>query len=289
LASKHHILNSLKHFGAEHYVKARERGDVLYVEGGTDVDMLRALAEKLGHQVAEVWDERINTFHVQNNYPRQDVDAELERVEGGFGLTPREHFNGLRNLLPALRGLAILNNDGQNRQDRDEGALRIRSWRRDETENHVITPEVLRRYALSQHPTEDLFAVQGEQFVHETLQQTLVEQVFDGVVEDWQAWSESPAEAARLVWEAKTQRLKLSELAEVFFRRLASRQNAPVMLKKGEFHRLVPFASLGVAADAEVRAKLDMLADLFVRARPHGEQVVEPATNIDDDVDNPPP
>ncbi len=107
LAKKQDIRNSLKHFGAEHYVKARERGYVLYVEGGTDVDMLRALAERLDHPVVKVWDERVNSFYVQNNYPLQDALAELERVEGGFGVTPREHFNGLRNLLPELRGLAI--------------------------------------------------------------------------------------------------------------------------------------------------------------------------------------
>ena len=85
--------------------------------------------------MADIWDERINSFYVQNNYPLQDVGAELERVEGGFGLTPRDHFNGLRNLLPELQGLAILDNDGQNRQDRDEGTLKIRYWRRYEAEN----------------------------------------------------------------------------------------------------------------------------------------------------------
>lgn len=88
LAKKQDIRNSLKHFGAEHYVKARERGYVLYVEGGTDVDMLRALAEHLKHPVLSIWDERINSFYVQNNYPLQDAQAELERVEGGFGVTP---------------------------------------------------------------------------------------------------------------------------------------------------------------------------------------------------------
>ncbi len=124
LARKHDIRNSLKHFGADHYVKARERGYVLYVEGGTDIDMLRALAERLGHPAANIWDERINSFYVQNNYPLQNVDAELERVEGGFGLTPQQHFHSLRNLVPDLQGLAILDNDGQNRQDRDEGRSR---------------------------------------------------------------------------------------------------------------------------------------------------------------------
>lgn len=276
LARKQHIRNSLKHFGAEHYVKARERGYVLYVEGGTDVDMLRALAQHLGHRVAKIWDERINTFYVQNNYPLQDVDAELERVEGGFGVTPRDHFNGLRGLLPQLRGLAILDNDGQNRQDRDEGPLKIRYWRRYETENYFITPEVLRRYALSQYPAEDLFAQQTQQLVDDALQEAITTQVFDGINEDYRAWLGSPPDAARLVWEAKTQRLKLSELAESFFRVLAQKQGAPMLLRKGELHRLVPHANLGAAAETEVRVKLDLLAELFEPARIHGEQVTEP-------------
>ncbi len=99
LAAKSDIKNTLKHFGAEHYVRARQRGYVLYVEGGTDIDILRALAKRLRHPVLEIWDERINTFYVQNNFPDQDLDAELERVEGGFGITPEKHFHGLRRMV----------------------------------------------------------------------------------------------------------------------------------------------------------------------------------------------
>ena len=92
LAKKQDIGNSLKHFGAEHYVKARERGYVLYVEGSTDVDMLRALAERSGHPVAQIWDERINSFYVQNNYPDQTLEAERRGrfwnyAEGAFQRT----------------------------------------------------------------------------------------------------------------------------------------------------------------------------------------------------------
>ena len=54
LARKTDIRNSLKHFGAEHYIKARERRYVLYVEGGTDVDMLRALAEHRPASMADL-------------------------------------------------------------------------------------------------------------------------------------------------------------------------------------------------------------------------------------------
>ncbi|PKM08604.1 MAG: AAA family ATPase [Betaproteobacteria bacterium HGW-Betaproteobacteria-13] len=271
LAKKQDIRNSLKHFGAAHYVKARERGYVLYVEGGTDVDMLRDLARKLSHPVAEIWDERINSFYVQNNYPLQDVDAELERVEGGFGLTPREHFNGLRNLLPELAGLAILDNDGQNRQDREEGALQICYWRRYEAENYFVTPELLRRYAYAQFPADDLFTQQKRAMVDEALAETLREEIFGASVEDYETWSSSPPDAARLIWEARTERLKLSAVAESFFRRLARKVGGAMLLSKGELHRLIPHAELTPAAAAEVHRKLDLLHRLFEPAHRRGE------------------
>ena len=272
LAKKQDIRNSLKHFGAEHYVKARERGYVLYVEGGTDVDMLRALAARLDHPVVKVWDERVNSFYVQNNYPLQDALAELERVEGGFGVTPRDHFNGLRNLLPELRGLAILDNDGQNRQDKDEGVLKIRYWRRYEAENYFVTPEVLRQYALSRFPADDLFMAEQREASDASLSEVVVELVFDGDKDDFKLWQESPAEARRLVWEAKTERRKLSTLAEEFFRRLAQKHGGAMLLKKGELHGLVALATLTPAAEAEVRAKLDLLEGVFQLASVRGEQ-----------------
>lgn len=271
LAGKQDIRNSLKHFGADHYVKARERGYVLYVEGGTDLDMLRELATRLQHPVATIWDERINSFYVQNNYPFQDLDAELERVEGGFGLTPRDHFHGLHNLLPELQGLAILDNDGQNRQNRDEGALKIRYWKRYEAENYFITPELLREYAYRQYPSYDLFTQDAHAAADEALAETLREEVFDANQADYETWAASPTDAARLIWEARTQRLKLSTIAESFFRHFAQRVKAPMLLKKGELHRLIPFAQLSISAKDEVREKLDLLLQLFDQAHNHGE------------------
>lgn len=262
LAKKQDIRNSLKHFGAEHYVKARERGYVLYVEGGTDVDMLRALAERYAHPVASLWDERINSFYVQNNYPDQDLDAELERVEGGFGVTPQQHFNGLRNLLPQLRGLAILDNDGRNRTSTLDGPLKLCYWKRYEAENYFITPEILRSYAASQYPPDDLFTGQTRADIDEVLDSLVLDQVFDGTQADFEAWKQASPEVARVLWEAKTERRKLSSFAEAFFRRLSERLSAPMLLTKGELHRLVAQGSPAEIA-SEVREKLDLLAELF--------------------------
>ncbi|MDO4681542.1 MAG: AAA family ATPase [Lautropia sp.] len=271
LARKKDIRNSLKHFGADNYVKARERGYVLYVEGGTDIDMLRALAERLDHPVARIWDERINSFYVQDNYPDRNLDAELERVEGGFGITPREHFNGLRNLLPSLKGLAILDNDGRaNRVEMDDGALCISYWKRYEAENYFITPEVLRRFAIekltetsaeAQVFSGDLFDGVGRD-IDEVLDSLILEQVFDGGQRDFETWKNAPSDAARLVWQANTRQKKLSTFAEEFFRRLATSLGGQMLLRKGELHRLVPYVS-PESIDAEVREKLDRLAALF--------------------------
>jgi ABC-type cobalamin/Fe3+-siderophores transport system ATPase subunit len=264
LARKADISNSLKHFGADHYIKARERGYVLYVEGGTDVDMLRALAERLEHPVAKVWDERINSFYVQNNYPDKSMESELERVEGGFGITPRDHFKGLCKLLPHLKGLAILDNDGRDRQGGNEGALHLSYWRRYEAENYFVTPDVLRRYAADQYRDLELFDGFSVE-IDEVLDALVLVQVFDALDSDFQAWKQAPTDAARIIWEAKTQRIKLSTFAEEFFRQLAGRVSGSMLLKKGELHRLVAMVDPKMIA-VEVVEKLDLLNVLFASA-----------------------
>jgi hypothetical protein len=265
LAAKRDIRNTLKHFGAEHYVKARERGYVLYVEGSTDLDMLRALAERLKHPAADLWDERINSFYVQNNYPIQSLESELERVEGGFGITPKEHFFALRELVPDLHGVAILDNDGKNRQSFHQGGLDLVYWRRYEAENYFITPDVLRRYALEHYADMELFGGFREE-ISTVLGNLVRERVFGGVNADYNTYLDLPPEAARLLWDAKTERLKLSDFAEEFFRRLADKLGHAMLLKKGEFHRMVDYADPHNISP-EVGEKLGLLESLFKRAK----------------------
>jgi energy-coupling factor transporter ATP-binding protein EcfA2 len=263
LARKSDIKNSLKHFGAEHYIRARERGYVVYVEGSTDIDMLRALAERIDHPVRRIWDERINCFYVQDNYPFATTESELERVEGGFGITPRDHFNALRNLIPGLKGLAILDNDGRNRQDATGGALTMTYWRRYETENYFITPSVLRAYAQAEMSDAPLFAGGSD----EVLDDLIRERIFSNNEKDFQTWKALPADASRLLWQAQTQHIKLSDFGEEFFRRFAQKNGMPMLLRKGELHRLIAYADPALIDD-EVRVKLDALQQCFEQAIP---------------------
>ena len=200
--------------------------------------MLRALAERLHHPVTSIWDERINSFYVQNNHPDTSLDSELERVEGGFGIPPRDHFKGLCNLLPTLKGLAILDNDGRGRSDSVEGRLTFTYWRRYEAENYFVTPDALRRYALEQLAEMELFGGFKSE-IDEVLDEIVLENVFDSITADFVAWKQAQPEAARIVWEAKTERIKLSTFAEEFFRRLAGRVGVGMLLKKGELLKIV--------------------------------------------------
>ena len=47
------LLKSLRDFGFEHYQQAQQRGWILYLEGSTDLAILRAFAEKLEHPVQD--------------------------------------------------------------------------------------------------------------------------------------------------------------------------------------------------------------------------------------------
>ncbi len=269
LAAKMDIRNSLKHYGAEHYVRARQRGYMLYVEGGTDLDVLRALANRLKHEAAEIWDERINAFYVQDNFPEADLESELERVEGGFGVTPKKHFFALRGMVPHLRGLAILDNDGKGREDSDEGGLKITYWSRYEGENYFITPAVLRICATNAYGDMPLFnKFQSE--IDEVLDGLILERIFAGRASDFATWKGLDAAAARLLWEARTERIKLSDFAEEFFRRLADRLGHAMLFRKGDLHRLIDFVDPETLPE-EVSEKLDLMASLFRNAVP-GEE-----------------
>ncbi len=271
LSARKDILSALRHYGAAHYVRAVERGHVLYVEGRTDLDLLLALARRLDHPAAEAREQRINVFHVRDNHPDPDLDAALERVEGGFGVTPRKHFFALRQMAPGLRGLAILDNDGGARQDSDEGGLRVVHWKRYEVENYVVTPDVLRRAAAECYGGTPLLADQAMETAETVLEALILERVFDGRGQDLATWKQLDAAAARLLWEARTERLKLSDFAEEFFRRLADALGHAMLFRKGDLHRLVRHVD-PASIPPEVAEKLDLLKALFDGAAPDEEQ-----------------
>ena len=168
-------------------------------------------------------------------------------------------------MVPGLKGLAILDNDGRGRQDSDEGGLRICHWQRYECENYVVTPETLSAFARNHYHDTPLFGG-FESDIDETLDGAIRDHVFAGRDEDFAVWKAADEATGRLLWEARTERFKLSAFAEEFFRRLAKRLGHAMLLRKGELYRLVDFLPVERIPD-EVTEKLDLLAELFAGAR----------------------
>ena len=264
LANKSEIRSALKFFGAENYINANHCRHVLYVEGRTDMDILRAFAKQLKHRVRSKLDERINVFYLQDNFPERNWSTELSRVEGGFGGPHEKHFFSLRSLIPDLRGLAIIDDDGKDRQSSSEGDLRTVFWSRYEIENYFISPEVLREYVVAHYGTSPILC-KVETEIQPVLDGLMLELVFNGSEKDLNVWKGLKGDEARLLWEALTKRVKLSKFAEEFFRRLANAVGDSMLLRKGELFKLVRHQSPALF-DPEVKSNLDVLNEVLSSA-----------------------
>ena len=89
--------------------------------------------------------------------------------------------------------------------------------------------------------------------------------VFSRDNDDYNVWKNAAPDEGRLIWEAKTQTMKMSSFAEDFFRDLRDATGLEMLLTKGEFHRLVEWVEPGTVA-GEFVEKLNLLAELFLNA-----------------------
>ena len=62
LARKQDIRNTLREFGIDHYYKAKVNPRILYIEGSSDLDILRALARRMNHRSADLLEGSLNAY-----------------------------------------------------------------------------------------------------------------------------------------------------------------------------------------------------------------------------------
>ncbi len=122
------VQKALREIGFDQYYQAQQTGWVFYLEGSTDLAILRAFAERLGHERAVKALERPFAHYV-GNQPRQAAD----------------HYHGLREACPALQGVALF--DRLEAGMPESGALQCLMWRRCEIENYFCTRATLEDYA----------------------------------------------------------------------------------------------------------------------------------------------
>ncbi len=124
------VLKALKEIGFEHYYQAEQTGWVLYLEGSTDLAILRAFAEKLEHGEAMDVLQRPFVHYVSNQPP---------------GV--KKHFFGLREAFPHLKGIAIF--DRLDQPPSGDLGAETHMWTKREIENYLCDPEALEAYAVA--------------------------------------------------------------------------------------------------------------------------------------------
>ncbi len=127
------VLKALRDIGYADYEQARVAGFVLYLEGSTDLDVLKALARRLGHDAA-----------------LRALDTVFVRPVGNHPMKAKEHFFGLREAFPNIRGCALF--DRLERGLPDMTGLPTETWRRREIGNYLASDRTL--LAWSEAPAQ---------------------------------------------------------------------------------------------------------------------------------------
>lgn len=152
-ARRSQVLKALRDVGFEQYYLAEETGWVLYLEGATDLAILRALSNKRGHPATK-WLER-PFVHYVGNQPRKAL----------------EHFYALREAVPKLAGFAIY--DRLDKELQDDPNLRQHMWSRRELENYLCQRETLLAFAeaWAKRKQGDIFTSSGRRAMQEAIEQ----------------------------------------------------------------------------------------------------------------------
>ena len=130
------VLKALREIGFDHYYQAQQTGWVLYLEGSTDLEILRTFAKGLGHERAIKELERPFVRYV-GNQPRQAA----------------HHYQGLREACPDLKGVALF--DRLEDDMPEGGTLECLMWKKREFENYFCTRATLESYARSSASEDD--------------------------------------------------------------------------------------------------------------------------------------
>jgi hypothetical protein len=122
------VLKSLREIGFEQYYQAEQAGWVLYLEGSTDLAILRSFALRIGHESAS-----------------EALRQPFVRYVTNVAKAVPPHFNGLREAIPDLPGVALF--DRLDGGSPDLGGVECLMWSRNEIENYLCTPATLDGYA----------------------------------------------------------------------------------------------------------------------------------------------
>lgn len=228
------VLKALKDIGFEHYLQAEQTGWVLYLEGSTDLAILRAWAKRLDHPAKEALSQPY-IHYLNTNVPS----------------VARAHFNAVKQANPNLIGLAIFDRLDQQPQGEQDGFSDIQ-WRRKEIENYFAHSDVLIAFAKGDSDNKDLIEQSEWQSRVEAMQLAIheVEEATKTLGDD--LWSEDRKASEQV-------------LPQIFLRYRQKVQDVRIPASKGEYYKLIEYQSSD-HIPTEVHDSLDVIWKTYQKA-----------------------
>lgn len=229
------LLKSLKAIGFDQYYQAEQTGWVLYVEGSTDLAILRAFATLLDHS-AKLLLERPFVHYV-----------------GNIPAKARDHFFGLREAKSDLVGFALFDSDAKDLPP--GGPLWQVKWSRREIENYLCYPETLLEYTSQASGEEGPLFEASEQDRRRTAMMEAISEVT--------AARRTLRQSDPFASDTKASDDCLAPIFQNYFDKLGISN----LMQKTDYHTLVRFVPKE-RLSPEITEKLDALAQVASQARP---------------------
>lgn len=213
-----HFRKSLTDIGWDEYHRALQNKHILYLEGSTDLLMLKEFAKLLDHPLEKELN-RINIHYLNNNLPNK----------------AKEHFYALREIITDLRGAALF--DSLEKKDMPDQRLNILTWERKEFENYFGFPFILRRYADSK--SESLFEQNRIGIMEKCIKRNTLPRALENLDDSW--WKTTKISDDYLV-----------KIFEDYFDAL----DLPNIFRKSSYSELIRFLK-PEEVDPEIKFKID--------------------------------
>lgn len=260
IAEKKEIKNALRDFGLEHYYKARQKGSILYIEGSTDIDILREFAKLTKNlQAFDILDGNINYYYTQNNESENTLENEIDRVQGSFLVNYQKHYFALKSVVTDFKGLAIFDSDGKNSLPQSNNSLSTIYWDKYEIENYFIKPSVINRWCKEELKISGTFL--ETQFA-EALNECILELIFSNNKKSFDEFIQLSDSLRDTYWLSITRNTKLSLFFEKVLEKYYEVSGQPIPINKGRYYELVRYLPVD-EVDSDVKSVLDKIVEVF--------------------------
>ncbi len=228
------LLKALKDIGYDQYYQAEQTGWVLYLEGSTDLAILRSFAALLDHPA-------------RDSLERPFVHYVLNKPNRAY-----EHYYGLREAKSDLVGYALF--DRLTQPLADKPGLRQHMWSRCEIENYLCDRAILLQWAGNMGRAEagELFAQPWRESMEKAIGEVEAAMKTLGKPSPW-----SP--------DTKVSDEFLDPVFDKFFRSVA----LPNLMRRSGYHELAKYLDPSKLPE-EVRRVLDDIHQVAQQAKPVG-------------------